>query len=616
MNARALLPWVSLCILLTLAGCGGGGVNMLESDGSTSLGGASPSGAGLPSSPRTTASAAVSKPHASSKRFVAGRVLVRFHAGVGNARRSRLLRAMGATVRKEIPGARVHIISLPPALDEEDALALFRSRPEVKFAELDEVFAPDAVPDDPLYLQQWHLSDISCSTAWRITAGSSGVVIAICDSGVDPTHPDLVGRLVPGWNVVSNSSDTSDVQGHGTAVAGTAAAHGGNGVGVASVAYDCRIMPVRITNDPVGGVSTASQQASGIAWAAIHGANVANLSYASSTNETVSSAAQFFQTKGGVVTISAGNAGSFFSESINPYCVTVAATDQSGTYTPWSNYGYNIFLAAPGASVLTTTRGGGYATWSGTSFSAPIVAGVAALVKSAKPTLTAVQIQNVLAASADDLGDAGWDMHYGYGKVNAGRAVAGVAPTPTPAPPVVYITAPEPGAVVKGIVGVQAQCASSLGIAHVHLTLDGELVDTDTTLPYTFSWDSTTTTNGSHILGVTAVDLDGGAGYATVAITVNNVSTDSTPPTVAITSPANGTRIGNHVKVTVSATDNVGVARVNLYVDALLVASSTRAPFTLAWRANKAASGSHTLTCTAEDEAGNIGASSPVSVVK
>src|SRR6185369_4047715 len=118
-----------------------------------------------------------------------------------------------------------------------------RSQPEVVFAELDRIYEPQTVtPNDPWYANwEWHLKKISAPTAWSTTTGSNSVTIAIIDTGVYASHEDLASKLVSGWNVYSNNSDTSDVYGHGTQVAGAAAAASNNGLGVASVCWGCWI---------------------------------------------------------------------------------------------------------------------------------------------------------------------------------------------------------------------------------------------------------------------------------------------------------------------------------------------------------------------------------------
>jgi len=140
---------------------------------------------------------------------------------------------------------------------------------------------------------------------------------------VEGGHPDLVGNLVPGWNVVSNNSNTSPVMFHGTSVAGVVAATSNNSTGVASVAWDAKIMPIRITNESNGWAST-SNMADGILWAADHGARVANISYNISANSSLrNDAAQYMRSKGGLVVGAAGNDNTDAGQSDNPYFIIV-----------------------------------------------------------------------------------------------------------------------------------------------------------------------------------------------------------------------------------------------------------------------------------------------------
>ncbi len=342
--------------------------------------------------------------------YVRGRLLVKFREGVDSNKAHGVLAAFQAQEDGEIPGTGVKVLSLPPNASERALERAFRNRAEVEFAEVDRIVPPDGVtPNDPLYPSQWHLSRIAAPDAWSTTTGSSGIIVAILDTGVDGSHPDLAPKMVPGWNVYDNNANTADVYGHGTKVAGTAAAFGNNGTGVASVAWNCLIMPVRIA--AADGYASYSDIASGLTWAANHGARVANISYMVTTSSTVTSAAKYFYDHGGVVSSSAGNYSTFDSSADNPYIFTVGGTDENDALYGWSNTGNNIDLAAPGCAGNTTTNGGGYSSACGTSFSAPIVAGVAALVLSMNSSLTPAQVTDVLRQSADDLGPGGMGPH-------------------------------------------------------------------------------------------------------------------------------------------------------------------------------------------------------------
>jgi subtilisin family serine protease len=523
-----------------------------------------------------------------------------------------MIAAAGAQDAGEIPHTGVHVLLLPNDRSEEAVARAFAQRPEVAFAELDEIRAPsDVTPNDPYFeTSQWHLKKIACPTAWSTTTGSSGVTIAVLDTGVDASHPDLSAKIVPGWNIFDNNSDTRDVYGHGTQVAGTAAASSNNGSGIASVAWGCRIMPIRISD--ANGYASYSTIANGITWAADHGARVANVSYAGSDSSTVASAAQYLQSKGGVVAMSAGNNGTASSAADNPYVLTVSGTDSNDALYSWSNTGRNIDVAAPGY-VTTTTRGGGYAGAAGTSFSAPIVAGVAALVISQNPNLSAQQVQDVIKQSAEDLGTVGWDPSYGWGRVNAahalGIAASGAVDTTVP---VVNITAPTANAIVTGTVNVAISAGDNVGVDCVSLYVDGTLLNTVAASPYNVAWDTTRLPNGTHTLSAVATDTAGNTGAsAQVSVTVSNTA-DTTAPTVAITSYTSGAKA--MLSVSATASDNVGVSGVELYVDGTLVATDTSAPYTFSVNTRKWSSGTHTLVCKAYDAAGNVGVSSPVTI--
>ena len=452
--------------------------------------------------------------------FIRGRVLVGFRRNVDVSRAEQLMTLLGAKKSKELSSAGVHVVNLAEGVDEEFFLQAFKAQPDVEFAELDRVYAPEEMaPDDPEYSVQWHLSTISAPAAWSTTTGSQDVTVAILDTGVDPSHPDLAGKLVPGWNTYDDNSETADVYGHGTAVAGTAAALSNNSEGVSSIAWGCAIMPIRISDS--SGYGFSSTIASGLIWAADHGARVANISYAVSTSSTVSSAAQYFQSKGGVVTVSAGNNATFDSTADNPTVLTISGSSTTDSLASWSNTGNNIDLTAPGTSIRTTNRGGGYGWWSGTSFSAPVVAGVAALLISANPALSSAQVQTLLKQSAQDLGTPGWDSSFGAGRVNAAAAVALAVNTPptTDDPPTIVITSPASGFKAKGQVSVTVSVTDDYGVEKVQLYVDGVLTSTSTSSPFTTQWNPKKASRGAHTLVCKAYDT-GGNITSSSAITV------------------------------------------------------------------------------------------------
>jgi hypothetical protein len=353
-------------------------------------------------------------------RVVPGRILLKLRPEYAREAFQEELAAVEGAEEYEIPKLSVKIVRVPEKKWAR-ALEKWKRHPLVEFAEVDHIISPSFVPNDPNYNLQWHLPKISAPAAWDKTTGITNIIIAIIDTGVESTHPDLTNRCVAGWNFYDGNTNTSDVFGHGTAVAGTAAASSNNGQGVAGVAWNCRILPCRVTD--TSGLAFESTIANALRWAADQGARVANISFRVSNSSTVTSAAQYFQSKGGVVAVSAGNDYGFDNLPDNPYVLTISATDSNDLIASWSNIGNNIDLAAPGQDIVTTYQGGWYGYWSGTSFSAPLVAGAAALVLSVNPALSGVEAAEVLKQSADDLGIPGYDTTYGAGRLNVSKAV-------------------------------------------------------------------------------------------------------------------------------------------------------------------------------------------------
>ncbi len=562
----------------------------------------------------TTDTETASEEEPQAPAFVPGRLLVKFRE-VAREHVDRGLTLANARISGEIRGIDVKIVELPPEDSETAHLAAFRQRPEVEFAELDVLVPPALLPNDTYFPNAWHLPQIGATAAWDTTVGSENVIIAILDSGVNSAHPDLAAKIVPGWNIYDNNSDTTDINGHGTAVAGQAAALSNNGQGVASPAWGCKIMPIRIAGP--SGWATASNAAAGVTWAAEHGARAANISFSMSTSPSIATAASYMQSLGGIVTISSGNEGNFVSNPDNPNVVVVGATDQNDAVPAWSTTGNNVDLTAPGVNIYTTTLSGGYGVGTGTSASAPIVAAIGALVMSVNPDLSGQEVQDILKQSADDLGPAGWDPSYGWGRINAAAAVqlASAGDPGDSQPPSVSFTAPADGATLSGTVEVQVSASDNAGVTQVGLYVDGALYGTDSAAPYSFSVDTQLFANGGHTLLAEAADAAGNAAQASISVVISN-SSDTTPPTISITSPASGATVKGKVSVKVTVGDNVGVTMVQLYVDGVLKDTKTAPPFTTKWNTAQASAGAHTLECRAFDAAGNDTWSSPVTVYK
>jgi len=541
--------------------------------------------------------------------WVKGHILVQPRAGLSDVEFDNTLATQGGKAVGRLGNLDVYVVSIPPTASEQAVANALAHHPNVKFAEVDRLVPPALIPNDADYGSEWHLQTINAPIAWNTSVGS-GVTVAILDSGIDPTHPDLVGQLVPGWNFYDNNSNTADVYGHGTMVAGVVAAKGNNSIGVAGVAWGAKLMPVRVTD--TSGIGTLSAFANGLTYAADHGARVANLSFPVQSSSSTQAAAQYFVSKGGVVFNSAGNYGALDSTPPSNSLVSVSATGNTDVIASWSSYGPYVELSAPGVGIWTTSLGGGYSAVSGTSFSSPLSAGVAALMMSVNPSLAPSQIVSLLESSAVDLGSPGYDYDYGYGRVNAAAAVSAAtqAKAADVLPPSVAITSPT-GGTVSGIVPINVTASDNVGVTRVDLLVSGTLLASDMSAPYAFSWDSTALAGSSASLVARAYDAAGNATSSAAVVvnvgggTIAPPSADTTPPTVAITSPGNGSVVAGIVTINVKAGDNVAVASLSVYVDGKVVGTGNSASISYKWNTKRAASGAHTISATAKDASGN-----------
>jgi subtilisin family serine protease len=551
--------------------------------------------------------------------YARGRVIIEARPGLSDAALDSILKEHGGK-RRKLGQSRLYVVDLPSNASEIAVAAALSHRPELKFAELDRVVYATATANDPYLGSEWHLAQVGASTAWDSTQGA-GVTIAILDSGINVSHPDLVDHLVPGYNFYSGNTDVTDVCGHGTAVAGVAAANTNNATGVAGVAGAARIMPIRVAfSDTNGCTAYYSTVASGLTFAADNGARVANVSYSGvAGSSTIMSAANYMKSKGGLVFVSAGNNNVDENITSDGSVIAVSATSTNDTKASFSSWGNFVTLSAPGTSIISTDKSGGYSTWQGTSFSSPLSAGVAALVMSARPDLSGAQVESLLYSTAVDLGAAGRDPVFGYGRVDAAAAVRAaksfVTPPDTTAP-LASLSGPLGGSTVSGLVPVTVNASDNVGVARVDLVVNGTVVATDTSAPFSFSWNSTGAANGKASLTAVAYDAAGNAGSSPiVSVNVSNQTTsvakDTTPPVVTIVNPTGGTVNGN-VSVSVSATDNVGAAGItmSLAIDGVTKAQGNGGSLGYNWNTKKSAAGTHTITVTARDAAGNVSTAS------
>jgi thermitase len=492
-------------------------------------------------------------------RHVPGEILVGFRQGTTLAQIAQLNAAHSASIIDAIPSIRVVRVRIPAGADEGQVAAAYQRNPHVRYAELNYIAAAVNTPNDPYFTGgfQWDMVKVQAPSAWDITTGSPSVAVAILDTGVDLSHPDLQGKVVASVNF-SDSSTVSDVNGHGTHLAGIVGAATNNGVGIAGLGYNTTVMNVKVMGDNgTGGYGWVAQ---GVVWAADHGAKVINMSLgAQFGSTTLEDAINYAWGKGVVIVAAAGNDASStpFYPAAYPNVIAVASTDMFDNLAPSSDFGDWVDVAAPGGNVYSTLPNNRYASLSGTSVASPHVAGVAALVftrvvDANGDGLINDEVRSCIENNADNIGVAG----IGGGRINAYKAVqcSSSAPLSSPTPTATATPPPAPTA-----------------------TATPPPAPTATATPPP---------------APTATATPPSAG-------------DKTAPQVTLQRPGQGQTVKGNVSMSASASDNVGVARVSFYIDGVLYKTDTRAPYTGSWQSRKWSNGQHTVTARAFDAAGN-----------
>ena len=371
------------------------------------------------------------------------RLMVKFNPGVSESSQSAVLSSHSASVIDHLPLLDIKIISVPePVLDAvKNALSKNNS---VEYAEYDFAVPSTTIPNDTNYGNQWHLPKINAPGAYDITHGDVFPIV-ILDSGIDMDHSDLASQIIYPYNgltLVAGPVDHVNNCGHGTPVAGSAAAITNNANGIAGVGWDTQIIPVKITNDNAAIDGTQCYGWSngvlrGVEWAVSHGAKVVNLSYGfDGSSGQIQSAAQLLRDNDGWLVISAGNDYGQVSKTDDSRIIFVSSTTSSDNLSGFSSYGNYVDMSGPGSGIHTTINGNSYGGVSGTSFAAPITASVLNLIYSVDPTLTSSEAFDILKNSAVDLGAPGWDNQFGYGRVDAEAAVLAASGTQSLTPEV------------------------------------------------------------------------------------------------------------------------------------------------------------------------------------
>jgi len=301
----------------------------------------------------------------------------------------------------------------------------FTSRQDVEFAEPNFLLLPNKLPNDPLFMRyQWNLPMINADKAWNISQGNESIIVAVVDTGVYLGHEDFQGKLVKGYNVLTDTNDAMDDNGHGSHVAGIISASTNNTIGIAGLSWNNKIMPIKAIG--ADGTGSSFDIAKGIRWAADNGARVINMSVGNyHPSGILHESIRYASNKGVVLVAASGNDNTDQPSfpAAYPEVISVAAVDQNAMRADFSNYGHYIDVAAPGVDIPSTYIYDEYAALSGTSMACPHVAGLAGLILSVNPNLTNVEVRKIMEESAKDLGNPGKDIEYGYGMIDVHQAL-------------------------------------------------------------------------------------------------------------------------------------------------------------------------------------------------
>lgn len=419
--------------------------------------------------------------------YVEGEVLVKFknHVQQGSSVRSQAFGALNARAIRHFPLNDIYHVKLGDNETVKTMLDRFKNNPDVQYIEPNYKRRVMAMtPNDTLFSSQWALQQIQAPDAWQTSQGSTNVVLAIADTGIDLNHQDLTGNLwanpgeicgnghdddgngyaddCHGINTITGSGTPMDDEGHGTHVAGIAGAIGNNGVGVSGVNWRVSIMALKFLG--ADGSGSVADELKAIEYAVQKGAKVLNLSYGG--YDLSESEKQAIQNAGNILFVAAA-----CNESVNndvspcypaslgfPNIISVAATDQSDDLAFFSNYGKNsVSVGAPGVSIKSTYLGNTYKSFSGTSMATPFVSGLAALVLSKYPSLSPSQLKDRILRTADAILSL-QDKILTGGRINAYRALTEVVSGPH-----IYAVSPSKGSVGSEVTIIGSNFKTSKG---------------------------------------------------------------------------------------------------------------------------------------------------------
>lgn len=490
------------------------------------------------------------------------------------------------TVRNQFRALQTLSIEVPPGQTTK-SIAEFKLLPGVTSVRAAIPQTLFGAPNDPDYVvhQRGYLDAVAATAAWSTHHGSSAVTIAIIDSGVDVTHPDLNRKIIGSYNAVDRSTDVTDLIGHGTFVAGVAGAETDNGVGVAGAGYDSSLLAVKVA-DASGNIYDDAA-AAGIMWAADHGAQIMNISFGSAfSSELEKKAIDYAAAKGVLIVAAAGNDGSHGNPTFYPAAysnvLAVGATDGNHR-AAFSEFGSWVDIAAPGVSIYSTSPRAGssffgpsYAVGDGTSFASPLVAGEAALVLASKPSMSLSDLRSALVNSAHGFGGLG----LGAGRVDFAAAFNHVRPHGAPT-----MQNPIAGGAVAGVISLSAKSTAP----KLRFSIDGKAIGnliTPSAGRAISPWATWGLSNGRHTVtavGCSAAGIECTAGVSVAVTVANRIPT--------ISSPEGSTTISGDFTATATAAGG-GLAFV---VDGVKRGFDATPPYSLTYSGSALSDGRHRI---------------------
>ena len=494
-----------------------------------------------------------------SHQYQAGEVLVKYRNGINAAQLNSMTQSNGVASVHQFQSKykndeimRWAHVKLAPGMDVQQAIKQLSANPNIERVEPNYIITINLTPNDPSYSQLWGLhnigqtggtqdADIDAPEAWDINTGSGNVVVAVIDSGVDYTHPDLAANIwvnsgeiagngidddgngfiddINGYDFINNDADPMDDNSHGTHVSGTIAAVGNNALGVVGVSWNAKIMGLKFLGANGSGSTAGAIQA--VLYAANNGANIINASWGGGGfSQSLSDAITTANNAGVLFVAAAGNANSnndlspFYPASYTaPNVISVASTTSTDGRSGFSNYGATtVDLGAPGSSIYSTTPGNTYGFKSGTSMASPHVAGAAAVVLAANPGFTVAQLKARLLNTVDVIPSLTGFTVTG-GRLNLNAALGGGGGGPNQAPTAVA------GGPYSGTVGNV-------------ITLNGSGSSDPEGSALSYSW---TVSDGRTLTGATPSISFATAGSYTVSLVVSDGLLNSAPSVANIT---------------------------------------------------------------------------------